>query len=47
MDTKCRHSYENIFMAWFEKKFVFPPSDKLKRFLSAFNRRGLSNLEWY
>ena len=38
MGNKCAPSYANIFMGWFEEKFIFSTSDKLKRFLSAFYR---------
>ena len=46
MGTKCAPSFANIFIGWFEEKFIFP-FDKRRRFLSAFYRRHLSDLEWY
>ena len=47
LGTKCAPSYANIFMGWFEEKFYISTFEKFKRFLSAFYRRHLSNLEWY
>ena len=32
MGTKCAPSYANIFIGWFEEKFI-SPFDKLRRFL--------------
>ena len=32
MGTKCAPSYENIFMGWFEKKFIFPVLTNLSDF---------------
>ena len=36
MDTKCRPSYANIFMEWFEEKFIFPLLTNLSDFYLLF-----------
>ena len=33
MGTKCSPSYANIFMGWFEEKFIFPLLKNLRDFI--------------
>ena len=36
MDTKCARSHANIFMGWFEEKFIFPLPTNLSGFYMRF-----------
>ena len=36
MDTKCARSHANIFMGWFEEKFIFPLRTNLSGFYMRF-----------